>query len=697
MKMLKKSTLSLALILLMNIVSYSQWTMSNGLEGGELRDIVVIDSLMFTVSPEGYIYSKLETSPWAINYDQGKYNRICKVGDCLIAFDKIGDNHAVRSFDAGVSWEEVPNMDNIDKITILDSILFVSDLYFNMRSLDYGDSFDTIDTPYFPDETMYIFSDGEELYLSLTMFNSVMLYKSNNYGDSWEEINSNGLSSDENCYGLSSLCKINGKMWGIASRFCTGFLHNILFYYDESLNQWVDMKKNLPPNSRISSIFGYNGIPYVAIDNYPVYRFNETDSLWEEFADATHSANSVLVNNNTIYAACDQGLCTIDSLGNWTSHYAGLNNRDVSSINVFDNKIYITANDELFVSDDYAVSFTQIQGIHGFDLFIEDSIWYCPAQNDFNISYDAGNTWQSSINGVQTGMEGSAACFAQNTNNLFLGTVQGIYKTNKNYISWNKLDVSKLNYISNVESIGASVLLEASYIDFELYFSNNNGTTFESLNIGIAPTESIENEFYYFESGLIYYSEDPLLGWNEILFEPGFIIRGFDRNEDVLVATTANWNTSSPLIYLSLDGGDTWESIIDNLSYLEDSDFNYSKVKIYDNLILYDNADYGLWYRDDLLTGTKENSLSQENKLHVTVSPNPFVNSTKISFNLDEKYEVNLQIVNVNGEIVESMSSIENSGKYEFVWDASSFPAGIYFYHIKTEKAQARGKLILAH
>jgi len=71
--------------------------------------------------------------------------------------------------------------------------------------------------------------------------------------------------------------------------------------------------------------------------------------------------------------------------------------------------------------------------------------------------------------------------------------------------------------------------------------------------------------------------------------------------------------------------------------------------------------------------------------------PNPFKNSTTISYAIREKSYVNLSIYNVNGQHIKTLTSgMQSSGTHEINWsandnDANSLPYGIYFYNLKID------------
>lgn len=63
---------------------------------------------------------------------------------------------------------------------------------------------------------------------------------------------------------------------------------------------------------------------------------------------------------------------------------------------------------------------------------------------------------------------------------------------------------------------------------------------------------------------------------------------------------------------------------------------------------------------------------------------NPFNPATTINFALPERASVNLSIYNLLGEkIIELVNGELEAGYYEKVWDAGSYPSGVYLYRLQ--------------
>jgi len=76
--------------------------------------------------------------------------------------------------------------------------------------------------------------------------------------------------------------------------------------------------------------------------------------------------------------------------------------------------------------------------------------------------------------------------------------------------------------------------------------------------------------------------------------------------------------------------------------------------------------------------------------------PNPFNPSTKISYVIAEKENVNISIYNLKGQRVTSLvNQLKDQGTYNINWDASEIPSGLYFLKLQTESFHKNFKLVL--
>ena len=75
--------------------------------------------------------------------------------------------------------------------------------------------------------------------------------------------------------------------------------------------------------------------------------------------------------------------------------------------------------------------------------------------------------------------------------------------------------------------------------------------------------------------------------------------------------------------------------------------------------------------------------------------PNPFNPTTTISFTLPETSEYTLDVYNVAGQKVQTLSGTHEAGLVEIEWDASHVASGVYFYRLQTSNFSETKKMVL--
>jgi hypothetical protein len=96
-----------------------------------------------------------------------------------------------------------------------------------------------------------------------------------------------------------------------------------------------------------------------------------------------------------------------------------------------------------------------------------------------------------------------------------------------------------------------------------------------------------------------------------------------------------------------------------------------------------------------------EDNLQQKSPALSDNYPNPFSNSTTFEIFLNEPSEIIIEIYNINGQLVKTISKGNVlSGLHTFKWDGRNnngveLESGIYFYRLKADKNVLRKKMVL--
>jgi hypothetical protein len=94
-------------------------------------------------------------------------------------------------------------------------------------------------------------------------------------------------------------------------------------------------------------------------------------------------------------------------------------------------------------------------------------------------------------------------------------------------------------------------------------------------------------------------------------------------------------------------------------------------------------------------TAGTEVTADQLQPVYIRAYPNPFVQQTKIYYQLKEKAKVNLSIYNVQGQQVRLLeNSIHEAGSYVTGFNAANLAKGIYVYRLQIGNTIKTGKLV---
>ena len=159
-------------------------------------------------------------------------------------------------------------------------------------------------------------------------------------------------------------------------------------------------------------------------------------------------------------------------------------------------------------------------------------------------------------------------------------------------------------------------------------------------------------------------------------------------------------------LYFSSDGG---SSVVNIASDLPKSQLSYAWVVPQTStnqgiITVVQNNDVGADYEDmssDFTINTTTTGITDKNILAkefviYPAYPNPFNNSTVISFRLPEQSQVKINVFNIAGQEVKTLVNSEmQQGLHKVSWNADDFPSGVYFYAIETKNSIETRKLIL--
>ena len=209
------------------------------------------------------------------------------------------------------------------------------------------------------------------------------------------------------------------------------------------------------------------------------------------------------------------------------------------------------------------------------------------------------------------------------------------------------------------------------YYDIELPLLNVSGlyNTDFSFDYAYAPYPG-----YTGDSLQVSVSEDCGASWQTLFYDGGYTLR-----------TTA---VSYQIFYP--DSPEDWEHESFSLSGFEG------------DILIRFRARYGAsnnLFIDNILIGSpvgeEESDSFISRQLSVVCYPNPFSTTATIEYELSKPGTANITIFNHLGQEIERIVQEDyQSGKKQFIWDATGLPSGIYFIHVRAGQEMATRKIV---
>ena len=263
-------------------------------------------------------------------------------------------------------------------------------------------------------------------------------------------------------------------------------------------------------------------------------------------------------------------------------------------------------------------------------------------------------------------------------NGFFLSTDQGISWTQRgNGFDWGELVC--------LMSQGSNLYAGNSFGDCgTVYWSTDSGSTWTDLDLGVGCTDvySLASDSNFIFSGTgpgfneggsgIFRRAANDTSWTAINNGlPDMISTAIES----IVASSNNifFGTNGLGVFYSSDYGDTWDSINEGLTSLE-----IEQLLIVPPFI-YAGSAGSAWRRP--LSDFGISSVAQTTPLPPQIQsyPNPFTQSTTITFSSQDEGYVEITIVNLLGAQVTRIFSGElTAGDHSFTWDANGMAPGMY-------------------
>ena len=445
----------------------------------------------------------------------------------------------------------------------------------------------------------------------------------------------------------------------------------------DSGTTWSLTSHNFDSES-IEGLFSCGPYIFATLPDGRIMRSADTGSSWI-FSDSgitSQFVGGLIQSGNRIIAGTGVGIfISTDSGESWTASNRGFPPQAINSLGIGDSELFASnVTSGIFESSTYDTNWNprarginadyfESLGINGPGLFaiLNSSIW---------VSTDGGTTWSERQGNDNISFAGE--CFSDNSI-MFVGSEQGgAFRSTDNGVTWNRaFGLNKNNFYSftDIGSLffaaaenGVATSTDDGY-SWQLIDSDFVGSSVTSVaSIGstlfASATYPFGGLFRSLDSGLQWLRLDSTIFPTEV--------------SALFVSQNHIFASESDDLFMSSDNGVSWNSTGLHLS---------TQSMATDGYTLFAGTDSGVWRRplsDFGISSVPQTPSSASTEIQIY--PNPFSQSTQITFTSQTAGYAEVSIVNMLGvEVARLFSGELGAGEHNFSWsNPTGLPDGTY-------------------
>lgn len=693
------------IITILTIAAFSskgQWTQTKGPNGGNINDILINGSNIFSATMGGGVFISANNGNTWDTLNTGLTTGF--VYSLKFSNNKMfaGTHEGIfSSTNNGANWNPNFTGNPISSMAISDSIVlagtFRNGVVFSIDSGITWISSGNMGLPsnngwYFPIQSVAVIK--EKWFVA----ESSGIYLSTNKGNTWTLINSGLTYTEVKTLAIIDTTIFAGTTGGV-------------FVSSNNGNSWSSVNNGLTNLNILSLTVNSNKI-FAGTDSGGVFVSSDYGLNWTPINNGLNNTldiKSIAVHDSNIFVGTShKGISVSQNYGaNWTTCNNGVINHYVGSLITSNGKLfagltsgyYNTNGDGLLghgdvgegisISSDTSKTWTTMNGLlphYKVNCFtvIDTNLFAGTDGYGVFISIDSGITWSA----VNTGLSNlDVTSFAVIGNNLFAGAYGSVFLSTNFGASWTSVSTG-LNPAYSIRSLAAK--------GADLYAGTNGQGIFKSINNGASWT--LLNSFYGYVSAIsmavsgsnilagsvfngILLSEDDGLSWSPVY--QGYIYSIAVKGNNVFAGTAGG-------VAVSSDNGLSWSSI--NNKGL--SNLNILSVTTDDINLYAGTAGFGTFFTPitQAIQAGVNNLFPSKNFMQIF--PNPFCTQTILQ---TDNYFKNASLT-VHNSFGQTVKEIKNIYGHTITLYRDDLPNGIYFILMtQDEKIISTNKLIITN
>ena len=512
---------------------FSQWTQTNGPEGGYCREIIEMEDLLIISAGNGGVYASTDDGFSWQSRSSGipkNYSVHTLIENNGVLYASVVSRGIFKSTDKGLNW--TPINTGIEYQTFYSLLVDGNNIYAGNAnggitySNDGGESWIQAEgvTSSLQIQDFVIYDSKVYAGAGYNTSNA-HLFESVDGGASWETIEVPGI-------GLNGVRTLHVKL----DAFYLGG-DGELWISNDNLKSWTKSELNtyatilnITDDGNSVYLTSYNGRYFQSDDNFVSWRMVENTK-------SKGFVHDLLVKEGKIFMTSDDGpYQSLDNGVSWTSNKNGIRALQIKA---------------LHANDDYLFVGTERDGIYR--------------------SQDNGNSWMSSGLGLSSSIPVGVLEIIEVENVLYIATNQGLFSSEDNGGNWIQVLDPGNNKRIDVLAFSNGTLITAN--SNSMFLSSNKGNSWTEKPIEILKHPTSFTSLLAHESKLILGTADGELllsdnlgnTWSDIS-----IPDGYTYTYDIKIFGEKLYAATARGLYLSNDFGENWRKLNDeNISVLD--------------------------------------------------------------------------------------------------------------------------------
>jgi len=600
-----------------------------------------------------------------------------------------GQGRIYRSLDNGQTWEQKSNGYDFGTSWAFgqskNGVLFVGDgQFFQLyRSTDYGENWQLSSNI----RPMVFTTDSNNIVYAGTHDG---LFATTDNGITWAQ--NNFLA---NIPVSSILIDTNNNIYCGTGYYNNG---NGVFYSTDGGQIWTQL--GLAGKIVLSLVFDSEGNLYAGTKQDGLYKTTDLGQTWLQYDKGLYRKEVFrlkLNNEDDIFIGSEnEGIFRSTNYGDSFDHI-GLPVSNVKNI-VFsgDSLIFASTPSGVQKYNRLAKKWTNIglQNVEAVTTTPGNYLYAGTFDEGLYKSTDLGNTWAVTNLTIDSLMP-VYNVLAVNDDTIFASTEFNLRRSTNGGFSWGVTPI-RTGFFSRGLLLSNNNLWStgSGSKGLVLYKSTNWGISFDSVYSGFYLADGnspifVANQYVFIVNpvnnssrGIIRSSNNGET-WGQVLFNK-YNYTVFVK-ENGMVITGGFSITGNDSIYLSVDYGESWSSILQPIgsrNYITDIKEDIS------GSFFFGTYRTGL-YEVDIITSVKEHPEVIPDIFYLFQNyPNPFNSKTTIKYSIKEKGLVQLKVFDILGrEVVELINEVKEKGNYQHAFTANNLSSGVYIYSLNVNSA----------